>query len=132
MFLRKGFVKMCSKLTGEHPCRSAISIKLQSNFIEIALRHRCFSVNLLHVFRIHFLKNSSGRLLLTCGRFNSSHYGETDRHLKVWSAKYNGISPFTFRKVKPSKENVIRDHFLICNNIPCFDEFIILTYEHQS
>ena len=33
----------CSKFTGEHPCRSAISIKLQSNFIEISLRHGCFS-----------------------------------------------------------------------------------------
>ena len=27
------------KFTGEHRCRSVISIKLQSNFIEIALRH---------------------------------------------------------------------------------------------
>ena len=30
MFLRKGVLKIYSKLTGEHPCRSAISIKLQS------------------------------------------------------------------------------------------------------
>ena len=29
-FLRKGVLKTCSKVTGEHPCRSAISIKLQS------------------------------------------------------------------------------------------------------
>ena len=28
-----------SKFTGEHPCLSAISINLQSNFIEITLRH---------------------------------------------------------------------------------------------
>ena len=33
VFLRKGVLKMCSKFTGEHPCRSAISIKLQSNFV---------------------------------------------------------------------------------------------------
>ena len=32
MFLGKGVLKICSKFTGEHPCRSAISIKLQSNF----------------------------------------------------------------------------------------------------
>ena len=31
-------------------------------FIEITLRHGCCPVNLL--FRIHFLKNTSGRLLL--------------------------------------------------------------------
>ena len=31
MFLRKGVLKICSKFTGEHPCQSVISIKLQSN-----------------------------------------------------------------------------------------------------
>ena len=42
-------MKKCSenmhKLTGEHPCRSAISIKLLCNFIEIALWHGCSPVN---------------------------------------------------------------------------------------
>ena len=42
LFLGKGALKICSKLTGEHPCRSAISIKLQSILT----------------------KNTSGRLLL--------------------------------------------------------------------
>ena len=50
MSLRKGVLKICSKVTGQHPCRSAISIKFQSNFIEIAHRHRCSSVTLLHIF----------------------------------------------------------------------------------
>ena len=50
MLLQKGVPKMCSKFTGEHSCRSAISIKLQSNFIEITLRHGCAPVNLLHIF----------------------------------------------------------------------------------
>ena len=31
VFLRKGALKICSKFTGEHPCRSAISIKLLCN-----------------------------------------------------------------------------------------------------
>ena len=64
MFLRKGVLKTCSKFTGGHPCRSVISIKLQSNFIEIILWHGCAPVNLLHVFRTSFPKNTSGRLLL--------------------------------------------------------------------
>ena len=54
-----------------------------------------------------------------------------DRHLKVRSGKHIGISPFTFRKVKPSKESAIRDHLLNCNNIPSFDEFTILAYGHH-
>ena len=64
MFFGKGVLKICSKFTGEHPCRSVISIKLQSNFIEIALPYGCFPVNLLHIFRTPFHKNTSGWLLL--------------------------------------------------------------------
>ena len=33
VLLRKGVLKICSKYTGEHPCRSVISIKLQSSFV---------------------------------------------------------------------------------------------------
>ena len=65
VFLRKGVLKICSEFTGEHPCRSAISIKLQSNFIEIALQHGCSPVNLLRIFRTPFAKNNSGRLPLS-------------------------------------------------------------------
>ena len=39
VLLGKGVLKICSKFTGEYPCRSAISIKLLCNFTEIALRH---------------------------------------------------------------------------------------------
>ena len=31
VFLGKGVLKICSKFTGEHPCRSVISIKLLCN-----------------------------------------------------------------------------------------------------
>ena len=37
---------------------------LQRNFIEIALWHGCSPVNLLHIFRAPFSKNTSGRRLL--------------------------------------------------------------------
>ena len=62
--LGKGVLKICSKFTGEHSCGSAISIKLQSNFNEITLRHGCSPVNLLHFFGTPFLKITSGWLLL--------------------------------------------------------------------
>ena len=64
VFLEEGVLKVCSKFTEEHPCRSVILIKLQSNFIEIALRHGCFSVNLLHIFTTPFPKNTTAGLLL--------------------------------------------------------------------
>ena len=74
LFLGKGVLKICSKFTGEHPCRSAISIKLQSSFIETTLWHECSPSNLLYIFRTPFPKNTSGWLLLLvvkklCGRW---------------------------------------------------------------
>ena len=65
VFLRKDVLKICSKFTREHPCKSAISTKLQSNLIEIALRHGCSPVNLLYIFRTPFPKNTSEGLLLS-------------------------------------------------------------------
>ena len=61
-------IKKCSestlKFTGEQPCRSVISIKLQSNYNEITLRHGCSPVKLLYFFRALFSKDTYGGLLL--------------------------------------------------------------------
>ena len=65
VFFGKGVMKLCNKFTGEFPYRCVISIKLLCNFIEIALRYGCYPVNLLHIFRTSFYKNTSGRLLLS-------------------------------------------------------------------
>ena len=64
VFLVKGVLKICSIFTGVHPCQSVISIKLLCSFIEITLCHGCSPINLLHVFKTRFSKNTSGRLLL--------------------------------------------------------------------
>ena len=64
VFLKKGVLKICSKFTGEHPCRSVISINLERNFIEIALWYGCSPVNFLHIFRTPFFRNASWWLLL--------------------------------------------------------------------
>ena len=73
---------MCSKkFAGERPCRSMILIKLLCNFIEIAFWHGCSPVNLLHIFRIPFYKNTCGGLLLTyILPFNLNQFS------KPWSA----------------------------------------------
>ena len=64
VLLGNGILKICSKFTGEHPCRSVISINLLCNFIKIAIWHGCSPVNLPHVFRKPFLKNTSGYVFL--------------------------------------------------------------------
>ena len=61
MFLRKGVLKIHSKFTGEHPCRSVISI-FQCDFK--CDFNGCSPENLLHVFRTPFRRNTSARLLL--------------------------------------------------------------------
>ena len=65
VFLGKGVLKICNKFTGECPCRNAISIKLQTNFIEIALRYGYSLVSLLHIFRTPFPQNTSEGLPLS-------------------------------------------------------------------
>ena len=64
VFLKKGVLKICSKFTAEHSCWSVISIKLLSSFIKISLRHWCSPVNLKHIFRTLFPRNTSGGHLL--------------------------------------------------------------------
>ena len=68
----------------------------------------------------------------TCGRCNSTYYGETDRHLKVSFGEHIGISPLMFKKTKPPKKSAIREHLLNCNNIRSFEEFTILANENNK
>ena len=44
-------------------CRSAIYIKLQSNFIDITLRHGRSPVNLPHIFKTPFPRNLLPKVL---------------------------------------------------------------------
>ena len=64
VFLSESVLKICSKFTGEHPCRIVISIKLLCNFIEITVRHGCSPVNFQHSFRTPLYKSTFGGLLL--------------------------------------------------------------------
>ena len=64
VFLEDVILKICSRPTREHPCQSLILIKLQANVIDITLRHGCSPVNLLHIFRTAFPKNTPGWLFL--------------------------------------------------------------------
>ena len=69
-----------NKFIGEQLCSSVISIKLQTNFIKITLRHGCFSVNLLHIFRTLFYRNTSGGPLLL---IRLAHESESVRDICV-------------------------------------------------
>ena len=103
MFLRKCVLKICSKFTGEPPCRSVISIKLLCNFIEITLRHGCSHVNLLHISRTPFSENTSGWLLpIIGGKYPRFTWFGITCAKSPWKASYAGIfwllddGPFQF------------------------------------
>ena len=81
VFLRKGVLKICSKFTGEHPWRSVILIKLQSSVFEIALRHGCSHVNLLHIFRTPFPRNTSWWLLLQYRKCKLTFFQDICRYI---------------------------------------------------
>ena len=87
VFWEKGVLKICRKSTGEHPCRSVISIKLLCNFVEITLRHGCSPVNLLHILRAPFIKNTSGWLLLDV--FNTNIAIVNKFYMKFWLGENN-------------------------------------------
>ena len=69
--LKKVFGKYAANLQ-ENIHAEVILIKLHSNFIEIALWHGCSRVNLLHIFRTLFPKNTCGWLLLKEGSLRCS------------------------------------------------------------
>ena len=92
VLLGKGALKICSKFTWDHQCRSAISIKLQNKFIEITLRHGCSPVNLLHIFRTSFPKNTYGGLFLNIFRlllWVIILSGETELPLFFWNDPFS-------------------------------------------
>ena len=88
----QNFLKYLDLLTGTRDYKKS-SYKyfiensiLQSNFIEITLPHECSPVNLLHIFRTLFLKNTSGRLLL---KLIASVYNPLVYNSQFWSHSHH-------------------------------------------
>ena len=127
-FNKVAVLKIYSKFTGEHPSRSVILIRLLCNIIEITLRHECSRVNLLHIFRTPFPKNTSGGLLLFIYSTHSILFKSRSVHNTLFVSKksasvpllninpihnFIGIDdytkiPFCFDKVGYKNENITR------------------------
>ena len=48
------------------------------------------------------------------------------------SGEHIGISPLTLKKAKPSKESLMRDHLLLCDNNLSSDEFTFLAHGNKK
>ena len=78
VFLGKDVLKIFRKFTGEYHCRSVISIKLLcKNILKSHFGIGFFSINLLQIFRMPFLKITPGGILLELAKLLRR---ETDSH----------------------------------------------------
>ena len=95
MFLRKGVLKICNKFSAEHPCQSAISIKLLWNCTSSWVFSRKFAAYLQNTF----FKNASRRLLLKLfvDFFTFKRYYVTKNVNKKWIYKWTHELPNDLR-----------------------------------
>ena len=107
LFLQRGVLKICCKYTGKHPCGSVIPIKLLCNFIEIALLHGCAPVNLLHIFKTLFYKNTSGGMLLKCSKQYSGYSQQYSKHYRSFNI-HNNIQILIFTEMLQEILNLLR------------------------
>ena len=96
--------KRCSK-NMQHIYRRTPILKCDCNFIEIALRHGCSPVNLLHIFRTPSLKNRTP--LDDCFFLSGNNIW---KWLKNWIYHWSSIKPRKSSLVvnrKPHQTNVV-------------------------
>ena len=111
VMLVNSVLKICSKFTGEHPCRSEISIKLLCSFIEITLRRGCSPITLLHIFRTPFIKNTSGWLLLRGFNILSISIFPATLKLPRWCSNYRGHHIVCTQNVSKNKHFLLPDTY---------------------
>ena len=87
------------------PMSKWISIKLLCNFIEITLRHGCSPVNLQHIFRTPFPKNTSGRLPLADSTWLFNSWMIFDLVLLDLEKLWEVISSSNLKLAKTSEKN---------------------------
>ena len=75
----------------------------------------------------HFPKELTSGVVykFQCGICNESYYGECVRHINVRIGQRIEISQLTKTKLKP-KGSTVRDHLLLCNQSPYFENFSVL------
>ena len=101
----------------QQSCKATL-LKLQCNFIEITLRHRCSLVNLLHIFRTPFLTNISGRLLLIRGDLDIYIWGDSfSYYLKLTSGNSVFNNHPSIRTIRININNLLNLHLKLCSQI---------------
>ena len=106
---------ICFKIT-------AMSIEL-SNFIEIALRHGCSPVNLLHIFRKPFSKNTSVWLLLA----HHTWFNMTVQWL-LWTIS----KTLNVKKIQSNKINLLEGYLFLWTHLSKYFHKKVTQFEAYS
>ena len=67
-----------------------------------------------------------------CGSWNATYYGKTKRRFKVRMCEHFGISALTGKRVKGDDDPAIKEHLLVCNHTPDFEDFSILATNNND
>ena len=67
----------------------------------------------------------------SCGNFNVTYYGKTERHLNVRSSGHIGISHLIGKRVE-CKRSAVSDHLLLHNHDSDFNDFTILCRDNNG
>ena len=68
----------------------------------------------------------------SCGRCNTTYYGETCRHLNIRVGEHSGVPPLTGKKSKAKTTTAIKNHMLFCDHIFSFEDFKILASSNSE
>ena len=61
-----------------------------------------------------------------CSSCNATYYGKTKRQFKVCISELMSISARTSKNIKSTKNFVVFDHMLVCDDIVSFEDFFVL------
>ena len=124
--LLKTFIKLLKQLLIILPFLGHLSF-ITRNRLNRYIRNQLPSCSLIiafqsktHLSSLSKFKDSIPKYLhshlidkFSCGCFNATYYGETERHLFVSMPKHLGITPLKMKQIKNPKKSAIMDHILL-------------------
>ena len=70
--------------------------------------------------------------IFQCGSYSATYYGKIKRHFKVRMCDHLGISALIGKRVKGDDNSAIKEHLLLCNHTPDFEDFSILATNNND
>ena len=82
--------------------------------------------------KVSFNLRSNVVYKFSCGRCNTTYYGETCRHLNIRVGEHSGVSPSTGKKSEAKTTTAIKDHMPFCDHVVSIEDFKILASSNSE